>query len=104
MLAKRLPGYHFIYMAGEHLNTKNSARDTLDKEVNRTRKEQDMELFTQFAEMYDRNKIEEMTLQEYLLGCRDDSMMRATAAENRIRLMACSGRTYLPKPKKTRIP
>ncbi|MCF6198240.1 MAG: PrkA family serine protein kinase [Hyphomicrobiaceae bacterium] len=43
-----------------------------------------MELFTRYAETYDRNKIEEMGLQEYLLGCRDDKMMRATAAERMI--------------------
>jgi len=43
-----------------------------------------MELFTRYAETYDRNKIEEMSLQEYLLGCRDDKMMRATAAERMI--------------------
>ena len=43
-----------------------------------------MEIFTRFAETYDRNKIDEMSLQEYLLGCRDDKMMRATAAERMI--------------------
>ena len=40
-----------------------------------------MEIFEQFAESYGRTKIEEMSLQDYLLGCREDPMMRATAAE-----------------------
>ncbi|MFD2738693.1 PrkA family serine protein kinase [Sulfitobacter aestuarii] len=43
-----------------------------------------MEVFEQFAEAYGRNKLEEMSLQDYLLGCREDSAMRATAAERMV--------------------
>jgi len=47
-----------------------------------------MDLFTEFANAYEQRKTEEMSLQDYLLGCRDDPMMRATAAE---RLLAAIG-------------
>ncbi len=40
-----------------------------------------MEVYTRFAEAYERTKVEEMSVQDYLLGCRDDPSMRATAAE-----------------------
>ncbi len=43
-----------------------------------------MDVFTQFADTYTRFKIDEMTLQDYLLGCREDPSMRATAAERMI--------------------
>ena len=43
-----------------------------------------MDVFTRYAEAYDRTKIENMTLQDYLLGCRDDRMLRATTAERMI--------------------
>ena len=43
-----------------------------------------MDVFTRFAEAYDRTRSEEMLLQDYLLGCRDDAMMRATAAERMV--------------------
>ncbi len=44
-----------------------------------------MDVFTRFAESYDRSKIEEMSLQDYLLGCKEDPSMRATAAERMIK-------------------
>lgn len=44
-----------------------------------------MDLFDQFSEFYDVLKVEEMTLQDYLLGCREDPAMRATAAERMVR-------------------
>ncbi len=44
-----------------------------------------MDVFAQFAETYSRSKIEEMSLQDYLLGCRADPSMRATAAERMIK-------------------
>ncbi len=44
-----------------------------------------MDVFTRFAESYDRSKIEEMSLQDYLLGCKEDPTMRATAAERMIK-------------------
>ncbi len=43
-----------------------------------------MEVFTRFAEAYDLEKVEEMQLQDYLLGCREDPMMCATAAERMV--------------------
>ncbi len=43
-----------------------------------------MEIFTRFAEAYDRLKVDELSLQDYLLGCREDPMMRATAAERMV--------------------
>ncbi|MEM9048990.1 MAG: PrkA family serine protein kinase [Pseudomonadota bacterium] len=44
-----------------------------------------MELFSQFADEYDRTKVEEISLQDYLLGCREDAGMRATAAERMVK-------------------
>jgi len=43
-----------------------------------------LEVFDQFAESYDRSKVVEMTMQDYLLGCREDPKMRATAAERMV--------------------
>lgn len=43
-----------------------------------------MKIFEQFAEEYGRTKLVEMTLQDYLLGCREDAAMRATAAERMV--------------------
>lgn len=51
-----------------------------------------MEIFEQFAEEYGRTKLVEMTLQDYLLGCREDATMRATAAE---RMVAAIGEPEL---------
>src|SRR5690606_6785224 len=51
-----------------------------------------MEIFDRFAEAYDRLRVDEMSLQDYLLGCRDDAMMRATAAE---RMVAAIGEPEL---------
>ena len=44
-----------------------------------------MDLFTKYAEDYSRTKVEELSLQDYLLGCREDPSMRATAAERMIK-------------------
>ncbi|WP_102867208.1 PrkA family serine protein kinase [Pseudovibrio exalbescens] len=43
-----------------------------------------MDVFSLYSEIYDRTKVEEMTLQDYILGCRDDPSMRATVAERMI--------------------
>ena len=43
-----------------------------------------MSVYTQFSEDYRRGQYEELTLQDYLLGCRDDPGMYATAAERMI--------------------
>ena len=43
-----------------------------------------MEIFTRFAEAYDRLKVDELSLQDYLLGCRENPMMRSTAAERMV--------------------
>ncbi len=43
-----------------------------------------MDVFSLQSEVYDRTKVEEITLQDYLLACRDDAGMRATAAERMI--------------------
>lgn len=43
-----------------------------------------MDVFSLQSKVYDRNKVEEMTLQDYLLACRDDAGMRATASERMI--------------------
>ena len=51
-----------------------------------------MEIFDQFAQAYGRTKIVEISLQDYLLGCREDAMMRATAAE---RMVAAIGEPEL---------
>ncbi|KUJ85567.1 serine protein kinase PrkA [Ruegeria marisrubri] len=51
-----------------------------------------MEIFNQFTEAYERKKVVEMSLQDYLLGCRDDPLMRATAAE---RMVAAIGEPEL---------
>ncbi|SDF23862.1 PrkA family serine protein kinase [Limimaricola pyoseonensis] len=44
-----------------------------------------MDVFTHFAEGYASSRTEEMSLQEYLLLCREDPSARATAAERMIR-------------------
>ena len=44
-----------------------------------------MDLYSLFSQAYNRTKVEEFSLQDYLLGCRDDPMMRATTAERMIR-------------------
>ena len=43
-----------------------------------------MSVFTQFSEDYSRSRYEELTLQDYLVACRDDPGMYATAAERMI--------------------
>ncbi len=43
-----------------------------------------MDVFTLYSEGYSRSRIEEMSLQDYLLGCRKDDGMRATASERMI--------------------
>jgi len=40
-----------------------------------------MNVFAQFSEYYSRRQYEELTLQDYLIACRDDPGMYATAAE-----------------------
>ena len=42
------------------------------------------DVFDVFSEMYAREKHEEMSLQAFLMGCRDDPLMYATAAERMI--------------------
>ena len=42
------------------------------------------DVFDLYSEIYDREKQEEMSLQDFLLACRDDPMMYATAAERMI--------------------
>ena len=44
-----------------------------------------MDVFARFAETYSRSMTEELSLQDYLLGCKDDPSMRASAAERMIR-------------------
>ena len=51
-----------------------------------------MDVFSLYAEMYEKSKVEEISLQDYLLGCRDNPLMRATAAE---RMMAAIGEPEL---------
>ena len=46
-----------------------------------------MEVFTRFSEVFERQKIEELSLQDYLLGCRSDQTMRATAAERMVKAL-----------------
>jgi len=53
---------------------------------------QTAEVFDIFSELYEREKQEEMSLQDYLLACRDDSSMYATAAE---RMIAAIGEAKL---------
>ncbi|WP_310619977.1 PrkA family serine protein kinase [Flexibacterium corallicola] len=43
-----------------------------------------MDVFSLYSEVYDRTKVEEMSLQDYILGCRDNPGMRATVAERMI--------------------
>ena len=43
-----------------------------------------MDVFERFAEAYGRDKQEEMSLQEYLLGCRENPIYYASAAERMI--------------------
>ncbi|MEM9670393.1 MAG: PrkA family serine protein kinase [Pseudomonadota bacterium] len=43
-----------------------------------------MDLFALFSEGYSRSNIEEMSLQDYLLGCKTDTRMRATTSERMI--------------------
>jgi serine protein kinase len=43
-----------------------------------------MDVFDLFSDIYGRDKQEEMTLQDYLLGCRDDPLMHASTAERMI--------------------
>ena len=42
------------------------------------------DVFDLFSEVYERDKHEDMSLQDYLMACRDDPMMYATAAERMI--------------------
>ena len=51
-----------------------------------------MEMSSSFAELYVRDSHEEMSLQDYLLACRDDKEMYATAAE---RMVAAIGEPEL---------
>jgi serine protein kinase len=51
-----------------------------------------MDVFTRYAEAYDLTRVEEMLLQDYLLGCRDDATMRSTTAE---RMVAAIGEPEL---------
>ncbi|PWE30032.1 PrkA family serine protein kinase [Maritimibacter sp. 55A14] len=51
-----------------------------------------MDIFDQFAKGYERTNIVEMSLQDYLLGCREDPMMRATPTE---RMVAAIGEPEL---------
>ena len=44
-----------------------------------------MNFFDQLSDVYNRSEQEEMSLQDYLLGCRDDAMMYATAGERMIK-------------------
>lgn len=44
-----------------------------------------MEVFDLFSEAYSRNKQEEMSLQDFLLSCRDDPVMHASASERLIK-------------------
>jgi serine protein kinase len=46
--------------------------------------EPEMDVFAQFSEYYSEHKHEEFTLQDYLIGCRDDPGFYATAAERMI--------------------
>ena len=43
-----------------------------------------MDVFSLQSEVYEKTKVEEITLQDYLLACREDAGMRATAAERMI--------------------
>jgi len=43
-----------------------------------------MNVFSMFSEQYNRAQFEELSLQDYLLACRDDPLMYATAAERMI--------------------
>ena len=51
-----------------------------------------MDVFSLYAETYEKSKVEEISLQDYLLGCRDNPIMRASAAE---RMMAAIGEPEL---------
>ncbi len=42
------------------------------------------DIFDRFAEVYDRQKHEDLSLQDYLVACRDDPSMYASAAERMI--------------------
>jgi serine protein kinase len=53
---------------------------------------QTAEVFDIFTELYEREKQEEMSLQDYLLACREDATMYATAAE---RLISAIGEANL---------
>lgn len=44
-----------------------------------------MEVFDLYSEIYAKERLEELSLQEYLLGCRDDATMYATAAERMVK-------------------
>jgi serine protein kinase len=43
-----------------------------------------MEVFDIFSDLYKRGSQDELSLQDFLLGCREDPMMHATAAERMI--------------------
>ncbi|MEE1569387.1 MAG: PrkA family serine protein kinase, partial [Alphaproteobacteria bacterium] len=43
-----------------------------------------MEVFDVFSDLYSRGNQDELSLQDFLLGCREDPMMHATAAERMI--------------------
>ena len=43
-----------------------------------------MDIFDLYSEIYDREKHEEMSLQDYLLGCRENPMWYANAPERMV--------------------
>ncbi|MDH3792038.1 MAG: PrkA family serine protein kinase, partial [Rhodospirillales bacterium] len=51
-----------------------------------------MDVFDLFTEIYDREKHEQMSLQDYLLGCRENPIWYANAAE---RMVAAIGEPEL---------
>ena len=59
------------------------------------------EIFDIYAQSYDRQKQHELTLKQYLEGCRDDAMLYASAAE---RMMKAIGEpTFVDTSKETRL-
>ncbi|MCH8925313.1 MAG: hypothetical protein IH924_04135 [Proteobacteria bacterium] len=58
------------------------------------------DIFDRFAEVYDRQKHEDLSLQDYLAACRDDPLMYASAAE---RMIAAIGELPEDAPERTQL-
>ena len=75
-----------------YLAEKTEVSDSKPAQTEATNASADANVFSLFSEIYDRQKQDKLSLEEYLRGCRDDPRMYATAAE---RMVAAIGEPTL---------